>query len=257
MNTLLTLSAVSLIAGAGLVAAAENKDTRVYEMRIYYAAPGKLDDLNKRFREHTLRLFEKHGMENIGYWTPIDNTNNALIYVIAHASRDAAKKSWADFFADPDWKAAAKASEANGKLVSRLESHFMQVTDYSPAVKVNKGEPRVFELREYTASEGNLAALDSRFRDHTMNLFMKHGMQNLAYWHLTPDQKNAERKLIYILAHQTPEAGAASFAAFRQDPVWVEARAASEKKAGGSLTEGGMAGVKSTYMRATDYSPMK
>jgi len=257
MNTLVTLSAVAMFASATLVLGAETKDSRVYEMRIYYAAPGKLDDLNKRFRDHTLRLFEKHGIENIGYWTPIDNTNNALIYVLAHASREAAKKSWADFLADPDWKAAAKASEANGKLVNRIESRFMQATDYSPAIQPSKAGPRVFELREYTASEGNLAALDSRFRDHTLALFKKHGMENLAYWHMMPDQKEANRKLIYILAHKSPEGGAASFDAFRKDPIWVEARAASEKKAGGSLTEGGMAGVKSTYMRATDYSPMK
>ncbi|HEY0548997.1 MAG TPA: NIPSNAP family protein [Verrucomicrobiae bacterium] len=257
MNTLVTLSALAMFASTALVVGVETKDPRVYEMRIYYAAPGKLDDLNKRFRDHTLRLFEKHGIENIGYWTPIDNTNNALIYVLAHPSREAAKKSWADFFADPDWKAAAKASEANGKLVSRVESHFMQATDYSPAIKPSKAEPRVFELREYTASAGNLAALDSRFRDHTVALFKKHGMENLAYWHLMPDQKNADHKLIYILAHKTPEAGAASFDAFRKDPVWIETRAASEKKAGGSLTEGGMAGVKSTYMKATDYSPTK
>lgn len=257
MNTLLTLSAVALLASSALVLGAKTEDTRVYEMRIYYAPPGKLDDLHKRFREHTLRLFEKHGIENIGYWTPIDNTNNALIYVLAYPSREAAKKSWVNFFADPDWKAAAKASEANGKLVRKVESHFMQATDYSPAIKQSKAEPRVFELREYTASEGNLAALDSRFRDHTVGLFSKHGMKHIAYWHLMPDQKDANRKLIYILAHKSAEAGAASFAAFRQDPVWVEARAASEKKAGGSLTEGGMAGVKSTYMRATDYSPTK
>ncbi len=192
MNTLLTLSALAMFASAALVLSAETKDTRVYEMRIYYAAPGKLDDLNKRFRDHTLRLFEKHGIENIGYWTPIDNTNNALIYVLAHASREAAKKSWADFLADPDWKAAAKASEANGKLISKIESHFMQPTDYSPAIKASKAEPRVFELREYTASAGNLAALDSRFRDHTVALFKKHGMENLAYWHL--DARPEERE---------------------------------------------------------------
>jgi len=257
MNTLLTFSAVAILASTALVWGADTKDTRVYEMRTYYAAPGKLDDLNKRFREHTLRIFEKHGIENIGYWTPIDNTNNALIYVLAYPSRDAAKKSWAEFFSDPDWKAAAKASEANGKLVSKVESRFMQATDYSPAIKSTKAEPRVFELREYTASEGNLAALDSRFRDHTVELFKKHGMENIAYWHLMPDQKGADRTLIYILSHKSAEAGLASFDAFRKDPVWAEARAASEKKAGGSLTEGGMAGVKSTYMKATDYSPTK
>ena len=259
MNTLLTLSAAVLFAGAAFVAAADLKDSRVYELRIYHAAPGKLDDLNKRFRDHTVRLFEKHGIENIGYWTPINNTNNLLIYVLRHASRDAARKSFAAFGQDPEWKAASKASEANGPLLVKngIESYFMEPTDYSPVIQASKAEPRVFELREYTASEGNLAALDARFRDHTVKLFAKHGMQNLFYWHLTPGQKNADRKLIYILAHKSPEAGAASFGSFRQDPDWLKARGESEKKAGGSLTEGGMAGVKSTYMKATDYSPTK
>jgi len=257
MNTLFTLSAAALLASATIVVAAESPDTRVYELRIYHAAPGKLDDLNKRFRDHTVKLFAKYGMENIGYWTPADPSDNRLIYVLAHASRDAAKKTFAAFGADPEWKAAQKASEANGKLVNKVESYFMQPTDYSPAIKSAQAGPRVFELREYTASEGNLAALDARFRDHTLNLFTKHGMQNIAYWHLTSGQKDADRKLIYILGHKTPEAGAASFDAFRKDPAWIAAKDASEKKAGGSLTEGGMAGVKSTYMRATDYSPMK
>jgi hypothetical protein len=90
-----------------------------------------------------------------------------------------------------------------------------------------------------------------------VKLFEKHGIHNVGYWHLMPGQKEAERKLIYILAHKSKEAGAASFAAFRQDPAWIKAKGDSEKQAGGSLTEGGMAGVKSTYMQATDYSAMK
>ncbi len=258
MKSTFTSCAVALAASATLVMAAEPKDTRVFELRIYHAAPGKLDDLNKRFRDHTVKLFEKHGMQNIGYWTPIDNTNNLLIYMLAFPSRDARDKAFKEFGADPDWKAAAKASEANGKLVNRVESYFMQATDYSPAIKTGKdaGE-RVFELRDYTASEGNLSALDARFRDHTIKLFEKHGMENVGYWHLMPDQKNADRRLIYILAHKSEEAGKASFAAFRQDADWIKAKDESEKKAGGSLTEGGMAGVKSTYMRPTDYSPTK
>jgi len=257
MNSFLALSAVALFAGTSLVIGAEPKDTRVFELRIYHAAPGKLDDLNTRFRDHTVKLFEKHGMENIGYWTPIDNTNNVLIYIIAFPSRDAAKKSWAAFGADPDWKSAQKASEANGRLVTRVESYFMQPTDFSPTIKSTQAGPRVFELREYTAGEGNLPALNARFRDHTMKLFAKHGIQNIAYWHLTPGQKDSDHRLIYIVAHKSPEAGAASFDAFRKDPAWIKAKDESEKKAGGSLTEGGMAGVKSTYMKATDYSPMK
>ena len=257
MKYFLTLAVLALLAGGCAHLTPVNKDTRVYEMRIYHAAPGKLDDLNKRFRDHTVKLFEKHGMENIGYWTPIDNTNNVLIYVLAFPSRAARDTAFKEFGADPEWKEAAKTSEVNGKLVTKVESFFMQATDYSPAIKSSKAEPRVFELRDYTASEGNLGALDARFRDHTLALFQKHGMQNVAYWHLMPDQKGADRRLIYIIAHKSPEVGAVSFDAFRQDPDWVKARADSETKAGGSLTEGGMAGVKSTYMKATDYSPMK
>ena len=248
----------AIFAGAALLHAAETNDSRVYEMRVYYAAKGKLDDLNKRFRDHTLKLFEKHGMENIGYWVPIENPENKLIYVLAHKSREEAMKSWRAFSGDAEWNTARKASEKDGKLVDKVERYFMLVSDFSPTIKTdtNAGE-RVFELRDYTASAGNLAALDSRFRDHTLKLFEKHGMQNIAYWHLAPNEKGADRRLIYIIAHKSPEAGAASFDAFRKDPVWVKAKGDSESKAGGSLTEAGPAGVKSTFMRATDYSPLK
>ncbi|MBL8204273.1 MAG: NIPSNAP family protein [Blastocatellia bacterium] len=112
-------------------AAAKN---RVYEMRTYYTNEGKLPDLQARFRNHTTKLFEKHGMKNVGYWVPQDApaSQNTLIYIISHESRDAAKKSWDAFRNDPEWKEVAKASEANGKIVSKLESVYMDATDYSP-----------------------------------------------------------------------------------------------------------------------------
>lgn len=256
MKFLTALAALTL--SAALIAAAKSKDTKVYELRIYHAAPGKLDDLNKRFREHTTKLFEKHGMENIGYWTPIDNTNNLLIYVLAHKSREDADKSWKAFGSDPDWQSARKASEVNGALVTKADRFFMRATDYSAEIKPKQSSPqRVFELRDYTASEGNLANLDARFRDHTVKLFEKHGMENFGYWHPEPAKDGKQNRLIYLLAHKSKEAGEASFSAFRKDPTWVAAKEASEKQAGGSLTEGGQAGVKSTYMVPTDYSPTK
>src|SRR5262245_35331634 len=212
-------------------------DSRVYEMRIYYAAPGKLDALNARFREHTCKLFEKHGMANIGYWMPLDNPDNQLIYILSYPSREARESSWKAFMADPDWKAAQRASEANGRLVTKVEARFMNATDYSPAIKPgSSAAPRTFELRTYTASAGNLDALNARFRDHTLKLFSKHGMENFGYWNLTKDQPGADKTLVYLLAHRSKEAAAASFQAFRADPDWVAAREASEKKAGGSLT---------------------
>jgi hypothetical protein len=111
------------------------RDSRAFEMRTYYAAPGKLEALNARFRDHTCRLFKKHGMEIVGFWIPNDKdkgAENKLIYILAHQSREAAKKSFDDFGKDPEWQKARSESEANGKLVEKVESVFMSATDYSP-----------------------------------------------------------------------------------------------------------------------------
>ena len=254
MKALALLTALMLTAIVSAPAA--EKDTRVFEMRTYYAAPGKLDDLHKRFREHTTALFTKHGMTNLGYWTPLENPDSKLVYVLAYPSREAREASWKAFMADPDWKKAQAESEVNGKLVAQVEQLFMTATDFSPAVAPAAGkDARVFELRTYTTTAGNLPLLHARFRDHTIGLFTKHGMTNLWYWQLTPDQKNAENTLVYMLAHASVEAAKASFDAFRTDPGWIAAKAASEEKGGGSLTAPD--GVKSVFMKATDYSPLK
>lgn len=233
---------------------AAEKDTRVYEMRTYYAPPGKLDALHARFRNHTLKLFEKHGMVNIGYWVPLENPDNRLIYILAYPSREAREQSWKAFMADPDWQKAWKESERDGKLVAKAEHIFLTVTDYSPSIQVAQSStPRVFELRTYTAAPGKLDALNTRFRDHTVKLFAKHGMTNVGYWNLMKDQKGNDDTLIYILAHKSKEGAAESFKGFREDPAWNSAKQASE--ASGPLTIPG--GVKSLFMSAVDYSPMK
>jgi hypothetical protein len=237
-------------------AAAADADARVYEMRTYYAAPGKLDALHARFRDHTLKLFEKHGMINVGYWVPIENPDNKLIYIIAHANRQAADKSWQAFFVDPDWQKVVKQTEANGKLLSKSPDRiFLTATDYSRPIKPTSAGEHVFELRTYTATPGKLANLNARFRDHTLKLFEKHGITNVGYWVPMKDQKGADDTLIYLLAHKSVDAANASFDAFRKDPEWIAARKASEEKAGGSLTI--KDGVKSVFMKPTDYSPLK
>ncbi len=114
-----------------LSAAAPPKDDRYYEMRIYYAAPGKLEDLQARFRNHTTKIFEKHGMTNVGYWVPLDNPDNRLVYILSYPSKEAREKSWKDFGADPQWQSVQKASEANGKLVDKVDSIFLTATDFS------------------------------------------------------------------------------------------------------------------------------
>ena len=111
------------------------KDSRCFEMRTYYAAPGKMEAMNARFRDHTCALFKKHGIEIVGFWIPTDKekgADNTLVYLLAHKSRDEAKKSWAAFVSDPAWKKAQTESEANGKLVEKAEVVFMSATDYSP-----------------------------------------------------------------------------------------------------------------------------
>jgi len=107
---------------------------RVFELRTYTCNEGKLPDLLARFRNHTMQIFEKHGMTNIAYWVPQDSPDHdvTLIYVVAHASREAAKKNWADFSSDPEWQKVQKDSEANGKIVNKVVSVFMDPTDFSP-----------------------------------------------------------------------------------------------------------------------------
>src|SRR5438034_2427770 len=130
MNAALTGSTVLLVGALGILTPAilrgaeKEKDGRVYEMRTYYAEPGKLDALNARFRDHTCKLFEKHGMTNVAYWVPMADqkgADNTLVYIVAHKSPDAAKASWAAFRQDPDWTAARKASEdkVGGSLTAK------------------------------------------------------------------------------------------------------------------------------------------
>lgn len=234
---------------------AADNDTRVYELRIYYAPEGKLDELHARFRNHTINLFEKHGMTNVGYWTPVENPDRKLIYMLSYPSREARAQSWKAFGADPDWKKAQKESEVNGRLVAKVDSYLLNATDYSPPVKVEKKDDRVFELRTYTATPGKLDNLNARFRNHTLKLFDKHGMTNFGYWVVLKGQKGAENTLVYILAHRSVDAAKQSFDAFRKDAAWLAARKESEEKAGGSLTI--KDGVKSVFMKPTDYSPLK
>jgi hypothetical protein len=119
---------------SGHAAVDDQKADRVFEIRTYTAEDGKLDALLARFRDHTCRLFEKHGMTNIGYWIPQDEpkSKNTLIYIIAHPSREAAKKNWADFQNDPEWQKVKSDSEAAGKLVNHVDSVFADPTDFSP-----------------------------------------------------------------------------------------------------------------------------
>src|SRR6266550_6347026 len=112
--------------------------TKVYELRGYQAAPGKLTQLLARFREHTTKLFDRHGMKNVAYWTAVDEPqkSNTLVYILQHPSREAAAANWKSFQDDPEWKSVRDRSEANGKLVDKVESTFLALTDFSPPLRL-------------------------------------------------------------------------------------------------------------------------
>lgn len=138
-----SISAAALLPAAKLLDATETgadfvaDSDLVYELRVYHCYEGKLPDLLKRFREHTTTIFEKHGMKNVAYWAPMDEPqkSNTLIYILAHPSREAAAANWKAFSADPEWQSVQKASEANGKIVEKVDSTFMTLTDFSPSLR--------------------------------------------------------------------------------------------------------------------------
>lgn len=127
-------SAALLAAGILMTASPARAEGRVYEMRTYTTEPGRLDALHKRFREHTNQLFVKHGMTLVGYWTPADGptAGNTLVYILAYPSKAAREASWKAFAEDPEWQKAKAESEKDGKIVSKVDSQFLNPTDYSP-----------------------------------------------------------------------------------------------------------------------------
>ncbi len=127
--------------GEGLVAEATASPAptiqaadRIFELRTYTAPEGKLDDLLARFRNHTLRIFEKHGMTNVGYWLPQDETlrQNTLVYLLAHPSREAGEQAWRNFAADPEWQRVSEESQRDGRIVAGVQRMWLDAADFSP-----------------------------------------------------------------------------------------------------------------------------
>jgi len=228
----------------------------VYELRTYTAAPGRLDDVLARFRDHTIGIFNRHGMVSVGYWVPQDAKDGAgqkLVYLLEHPSREAAARNWAAFRADPEWQAVSKASEAHGKIVVHTESVFLAPADFSPALAAapGPGAPRVFELRIYTTPEGKLPELDARFRSPERSYFVRHGMMEVGYFHPLDADRGAGHTLVYMLAHASRAAAASSWAAFRADPDWIALKATTEQA--GPLTTK----TESIFLTPTDFSPLE
>ena len=133
---ILSISSISLIVGlgAGTFFSTSAQNQKVFELRTYQATPGNLGNLHARFRDHTIRIFRKHGMEIVGFWSPTseEERDDILVYILAHDSQDAADASWQAFGADPEWASVAEESNKNGQILAGVERKYMVATDYSP-----------------------------------------------------------------------------------------------------------------------------
>ncbi len=248
MKLIITLA---LSFATAFAARSQTPDAPLYEIRTYHCNEGKRPDLIARFQNHTTRIFEKHGMENIGYWLSTANEND-LIYILAYPNKAARDASWKAFIADDEWKALAAASEANGKILTGIDSEFMlRHPELTTTIKTNSTiDSPVFELRTYYCFPDKFPNIVARFRDHTRALFEKHGMVNVAYWQ-TVKEDSSQPELKYIIAHKSMEAAKASWSAFGNDPAWK--KVAEESQLDGKIVEK----IASVYMTALPFSDIK
>lgn len=221
------------------------------EIRTYYCHTGKLEDLLTRFEDHTMSLFEKHGMVNLGYWVPLENPENKLVYLMGYPSRTARDTSWEAFMNDPVWQKAWEDSRANGPIVDSVSNRFLRYTDYSPVWEIRAYGPRIFALRTYYTHPGKLGELHARFRDHTLDIFENNGMTNIAYF--TPDTPDAgaDHTLMYFISFPDTAARKQSWASFGEDPAWKAAYEASVRN--GPLVDS----ITAQLLVPTRFSPLQ
>jgi len=243
---------------------------KLYELRIYTTHPGKLPDLHKRFRDHTMRLFEKHGIENIIYWSVSEGArgedeaqDNMLVYVIAHKDEAAREASWQAFMNDPEWKDVAAKSEANGKILAKApRSILMKATSFSAQDaapnKDSDAAPRLFELRQYNDGPDGVPSTVDRFASGEKEIFTKHGMETVKFWTATDNSA-----FIYLLAHKDRDSSRESWQGFFPDfrEFMTEYRSRTQKQEGRG--QGGQQGRRRggghevRFLVPTDYSPRK
>ncbi len=232
-----------------LVKAQQTITSSYFEMRTYTVHDGKMPDLIQRFQNHTRALFTKHGIENVAYLLSEEEPDKQLTFIIGYPSASERDIRWNNFANDPEWKAVAAASEANGKIVQKVDQVFMVWAKDLNSAKTPKPSG-IFQLRTYHLLPGKLDAIQTRFRDHTQALFEKQGLSNYPYW-ITVEKDGLQSKLVYFLGHQNKEEFNAAFDRFRVDPEWIRVRDASEIP--GKIVEK----VDTKFYVSLPFSPMK
>lgn len=280
LKNLFSSVAIVLVMGAIGFAQAPSA-TKLYELRSYVSEPGRQSDVLKLISEGGIPAMAKHNLTLVAAWTNVDPKDERVFTMLSHKDKATCDASWAAFQNDAAWKETLQKSMVDGKRpVKSFERIFLTANDYSPALEVKEVGNRVFELRTYVATKGNLPALNARFKNHTLGLFSKHGMTNVLYCScldgealtcaklveaVSPVGKGtaqvdetlpaAGNSLVYLISHASPEAAKVSFGKFGADEEWTKAYKASEAAAGGSLTV--KDGVKSLFLKPTAFSPLK
>lgn len=237
----------------------EGRPQTLYELRYYVAAPGKLEDLHARFRDHTMKLFEKHGMENVIYWNVVegdktdgDKAERTMVYILAHENEEAREKSWKAFMDDPAWKEAHAQSEKNGKLLAEPPRVIlMRETDFSPLDWPPSDEKRLYELRHYNDGPERVPYTVERFGLGEDQLFRDAGMETIKFWRATDDSA-----FIYLLAHEDRDASKASWAKFMT--AFKPYMDKYNKEKGGPPADAAPGkAMEVRFLVPTDYSPRK
>ena len=221
----------------------------IYEFRIYETAPGHMPALHEEFANITMRLFEKNGIKNIGYWTEEVGASNRLDYLVAFENLGERQKAWDSFRQDPEWlQVVKKAQEAGRPVLNRITNTILRPTPYSPK-EPKGGDGMVYELRIYETLPGHLPALHDRFANVTTRLFEKHGIRNIGYW---TEEIGVSNRLDYIVAYESLGAREKAWESFRQDPEWREAVRRTQEASRPVLNR-----FLNTILRPTPYSPLR
>ena len=236
-------------ASSFLLNAQQTITSSYFEMRTYTVHEGKMPDLIQRFQNHTRTLFPKHGIESVAYFLSETQPEQQLTFILGYPSAAERDIRWGNFANDPEWKAVAKASEANGPIVQKVDQVFMVWAKGLNSAKAPRPSG-VFQLRTYHLLPGRLDAIQARFRDHTQALFEKQGLSNYPYW-ITVEKEGVQSKLVYFIGHQNKEEFNAAFGRFVADPEWIKVRDASEVS--GKIVEK----IDSHFYTALPFSPMK
>ena len=224
------------------------------ELRTYELLPGAAAAVLERFGSFTSKAFERHGMQNVGYWTPvIGEYNNRFIYMLGYRDIAHREQAWAAHTQDPERQRVMQEAQQAGPQVARVTNMFLQPTQYSP-LPADEGFPKgptaLCELRIYETLPGKAQVLHDRFANVTMKLFEKHGIANIGYW--TPVVGGYSDQLYYMLGFESLAHREQAWGAFGQDPEWRAASRATQEQHGAVVGR-----ITNVILRPTAFSPLR